>query len=157
MTNGSIVGKLICCICPMLIGGYLGYVLAFLLCGLMVDYASWKEVFYTSGASSLLICVFWIWLVYDSPDQHPTISEDEKVHIHSNVVSTRGAETAEGKKSKPMPPLLDMAKSIRAWTGIISWWTFSFGFFFVTSVFPSYLDKVQNLAVATVRGNNKTL
>lgn len=34
-----------------------------------------------SGAISIFWCVAWWFLVYDSPAQHPRISEDEKVYI----------------------------------------------------------------------------
>lgn len=62
-------------------GASLGTVIALPLCGWVLDAWGWEAVFYVSGALALLWTVAWWLLVYDSPDQHPRISQEEKEYL----------------------------------------------------------------------------
>ncbi len=77
-------------------GGTLGTVAIYPLSALLADKFGWQvrilksinkitirifyliqSVFYTAGASCLLWCVVWFFLVTDDPEDHPLISEEE--------------------------------------------------------------------------------
>ncbi|XP_064088730.1 sialin-like isoform X2 [Macrobrachium nipponense] len=53
------------------------------LCGVIIDNHGWASQFYVMGALSLLWCCFWFAFMYDSPDEHPRISDDELKYIQT--------------------------------------------------------------------------
>ena len=46
-----------------------------LLSGIMVDTFGWEAVFYTTGCLGIVWFVGWVFLVFETPDDHPRISE----------------------------------------------------------------------------------
>ncbi|CAL8084070.1 unnamed protein product [Calicophoron daubneyi] len=49
----------------------------------------WPVVHYVFGGLGLLLAVFWMFTVYDSPDTHPRISMDELRCLQSNTKNSR--------------------------------------------------------------------
>ena len=49
--------------------------------GYLCDYVGWESVFYVFGVIGLVWFIFWCFLVFDGPDVHPRISEEEKAFI----------------------------------------------------------------------------
>ncbi len=49
--------------------------------GYLISWLGWSSVFYFTGGMTLLWGIFWMVLVYDSPEEHPWISEAEKTYI----------------------------------------------------------------------------
>ena len=49
--------------------------------GYLCDYVGWESVFYVFGAIGIVWFIFWCFLVFDGPDVHPRISEEEKAFI----------------------------------------------------------------------------
>ena len=43
----------------------------------------WESVFYFFGATSILWCLVWAALVYNYPDQHPRITQRERILIET--------------------------------------------------------------------------
>lgn len=41
----------------------------------------WMSMFYAFGAASVLMAIMWMFVVYDSPAEHPRITEKEKKYI----------------------------------------------------------------------------
>ena len=41
----------------------------------------WPSIFYMSGGISILFCFIWSLMVFDSPNQHPRISQREREFI----------------------------------------------------------------------------
>ena len=63
-------------------GAKLGAAFTFPVCGylisLEVNYiGGWVGCFYLFGILGLIWCVLWKMLIHDSPDSHPTISDEE--------------------------------------------------------------------------------
>ncbi len=46
-----------------------------ILSGVLSNDVSWEAVFYAFGALGCAWFVFWLFLVFESPDRHPWISE----------------------------------------------------------------------------------
>ncbi|GIY29447.1 sialin [Caerostris extrusa] len=44
----------------------------------------WPSTFYLFGSFGCIWFVFWCILVYESPEEHPTISKEELLHIQQN-------------------------------------------------------------------------
>lgn len=57
------------------------YCLGSYLFGYIGRYLHWKYIFHLSSFCGILWTVCWYLLVFDSPNSHPTISEEEKIKI----------------------------------------------------------------------------
>lgn len=64
-----------------LLGGAIGTVVTWSLTGPLIENFGWDYAFYVPGVIGAIWCVFWLYLVYDSPTEHPRISEAEKKYI----------------------------------------------------------------------------
>lgn len=67
------------------------------LCGLVLSAWGWEAVFYVSGVLALVWCVAWWLLVFDTPDQHPRISHEEKQYLKDNLTQQHN------EKKLPVP------------------------------------------------------
>ncbi|GAB1606330.1 uncharacterized transporter slc-17.2-like [Argonauta hians] len=71
---GLIIGNVFC----LTISGY--------LCVYGFD-NGWGSIFYIFGGISVLFSCVWFFVVYDSPDVHPSISEEERSFLETNITS----------------------------------------------------------------------
>ncbi|KAA3674671.1 MFS transporter, ACS family, solute carrier family 17, member 5 [Paragonimus westermani] len=74
----------------------------------------WPLVFYFYGASCIVYVFAWLLFIYDTPKQHPMISEREK----SLIISVCGT-TSEKSEKKPPAPVLAMLKSLPLWAFVV--------------------------------------
>ena len=67
-------------------GMYMGEIIGFGLSGILcesslisagVEYGSWPSAFYVFGLMGIFWYPFWVYLAYESPDLHPTITKEE--------------------------------------------------------------------------------
>jgi ACS family sodium-dependent inorganic phosphate cotransporter len=63
----------------------LGAALALPMCGHLIAQFAWPSVLYVTGTITLLWNIAWFYLAYDSPEQHPRIS-DKEVEVNYNQV-----------------------------------------------------------------------
>lgn len=68
-------------------GTSVGTALTYIVCGYLMDWMGWESVFYVTGLIGLLWYGFWIYLIYDSPSTHPTISDKERKYIEDSLGS----------------------------------------------------------------------
>lgn len=61
--------------------------LSMLSAGLLAASFGWESVFYVMGAVSSIWIVLWLWLVADSPNKQPLISQEERDFINSSLGS----------------------------------------------------------------------
>lgn len=45
----------------------------------------WPSIFYVGGGLCLVFCLVWTYVVYDSPSEHPRISDSERHFIERNT------------------------------------------------------------------------
>ena len=58
--------------------------------GLISANMGWPSIFYVIGGAGVIAATFWLLFVYNSPSEHPSISEEEKLYIlnsHNTEVS----------------------------------------------------------------------
>lgn len=63
---------------PILIGMSLGTVIALPFSGILAEKLGWESVFYVQGGLGAIWCVLWIFLVFDTPQDHPRIHPAER-------------------------------------------------------------------------------
>ncbi|KAJ9596880.1 hypothetical protein L9F63_012136 [Diploptera punctata] len=90
-------------------GASLGTVVSMPLCGLLLKSWGWEAVFYVSGLLALLWCMAWWFFMFDTPEQHPRISPDEKQYIRENL-------PPQDRKRPPVP-----------WKSVLTSWQFMLG------------------------------
>ena len=66
-------------------GSVIGNVVTFPLCGVLVDSYGWPAAFYVIGGSTLVWLAFWCALVYDSPENHPYIGDEERQYVREKL------------------------------------------------------------------------
>ena len=55
----------------------MGTVISLPMSGYLASSLGWQSVFYVQGGLSVIWCILWIFMVYDSPQQHPRIDASE--------------------------------------------------------------------------------
>uniref|UniRef100_A0A8C6PZN4 Solute carrier family 17 member 6a n=1 Tax=Nothobranchius furzeri TaxID=105023 RepID=A0A8C6PZN4_NOTFU len=66
-------------------GSYAGAVVAMPLAGVLVQYTGWSSVFYVYGCFGIFWYMFWILVSYESPAEHPTITDEERRYIEESI------------------------------------------------------------------------
>ncbi|XP_064646594.1 sialin-like isoform X2 [Lineus longissimus] len=69
-------------------GTIFGNIVTYFLSGYLCVYGfdgGWPSIFYISGIAEVVWLAIWLGLVYNSPSEHPCISEDEKDYIIDNI------------------------------------------------------------------------
>jgi len=70
-------------------GSTFGLLITFPMCGLIIDSLGWEACYYIIFGITLTWFMFWFGLVYNSPKQHPRISDQELEVLESMKVSDR--------------------------------------------------------------------
>ena len=58
------------------------------LCGAIINSFGWKTAYYVTSALMLIFYLLWVYLAYDTPEMHPTITQEEKNYIKEQIGST---------------------------------------------------------------------
>jgi len=66
-------------------GTSIGVLVTYPLCGTIVTLIGWEGAFYVIGAITGLWYVVWLRLFYDTPDESPFITEEEKLYIKNHL------------------------------------------------------------------------
>lgn len=82
-------------------GTSLGTVLSMLLAGILAGNYGWESVFYAMGLASAIWIFLWMWLVADSPNKQPLISQEERSYINASLGSSD--KSAENEVKSPVP------------------------------------------------------
>merc|ERR1719369_1997667 len=103
--------------------------------GYLCDLVSWESVFYVFGALGVVWFIAWSFLVFDGPDVHPRISEEEKAYIQSSLI--------ECETDKPSSiPWVDILTSPAVWAITTTHVTQNFGYYVLLTELPSYMKNI---------------
>ena len=86
------------------IGAATGAVTIILTGGFVLESIGWAWLFYIPGILSLFWCILWSLFVFDIPEDHPTITENE-----ANLISDGKLKSSDQKDI----PYRDLLKSSR--------------------------------------------
>ncbi|KAJ3634275.1 hypothetical protein MTP99_011170 [Tenebrio molitor] len=118
----------------------LGGALTYPVCGYLITSLGWPSVFYISGGITLLWTMAWFYLVYDSPEQHPRISREEK----EQLINARIVNCAANKSTTPW---INIFISPPAWAFIMGNVLFCFTTYLALYQLPSYISQVLHLNI----------
>ncbi|XP_067947009.1 sialin-like [Watersipora subatra] len=100
----------------------------------------WPSMFYVGGGICLLFCFVWHFFIFDSPNEHPRISEREKLYI---------AKSLDGSsiQKNDNVPWLDMAKSPALWAIIVVHFANNFGNYTLVTKLPAFMKEVLHFDI----------
>lgn len=78
------------------LGGSVGIALFYPFFGYIISIICWEWVFYLSAVFGGIWYVGWLYLVYDTPAQHPRIAADERIYIETSLGNTVHSDKTVG-------------------------------------------------------------
>ncbi|KAG8226678.1 hypothetical protein J437_LFUL005492 [Ladona fulva] len=117
-------------------GTALGTVISMTLAGVLAGQLGWEAVFYVMGGLASIWCILWIAFVYDSPEVHPRISEEERTYI---LTSLGGAH--DHKKAMPIP-WKAVFTSLPFYAIMVAHMLGNFGWYMLLIELPTYMNHV---------------
>jgi len=114
-------------------GSQVGTIFGFFVSGLLIDWVGWEATFYIQGGSTFVWLALWLVFVFDSPDTHPFISEEEKSYIKSQT---------QTQKVSPQIPLKSIFTSLPFYAIMVANFSNNWGFHLLMTELPQYLTEV---------------
>ncbi len=88
----------------LLAGLYFGAAFSYFLNGFVLHLLGWRAIFYITGCITLIWCMLWYFVIYDTPQEHPHITNDElsliQKSIGTNVSEKRVGIFFEGNEQR---------------------------------------------------------
>lgn len=124
-------------------GCQIGTVIALPISGILCNstfLGGWPSVFYVFGGLTCIWFVFWIFLIYDTPENHPRISTEELIFI----------QTSQGEEKthmKPVTPWREIFRSAPVWSLILAHFGQNWGFYMLLTELPTYLSTILHFDI----------
>ncbi|XP_043801699.1 sialin-like [Apis laboriosa] len=116
-------------------GGPFGTVVTFTLCGQIISAFGWKAAYYVTSGLILIFYALWVFLIYDTPDLHPGITENEKVFIKEQI----GTSVSKQKVKLPVKAVAtSIPFLVLLWAHFANMW----GIYFIATNGPKYTLEV---------------
>jgi ACS family glucarate transporter-like MFS transporter len=130
--------------------GYLGLIIGLPLVGWLISTWGWRVMFYGTGALTIVgVAVFWL-LIYDHPDEHPWVSEEEKELLREAV--SRDRVTFDPQRGAVRT--VGFTEGLRILAGNWVFWAICSAMFFILCVgftnlswLPGYLVKERGYTI----------
>ncbi|XP_077281828.1 na[+]-dependent inorganic phosphate cotransporter isoform X1 [Temnothorax americanus] len=119
------------------LGSSVGAAITYPLCAAVTDSFGWGASFHVTSLLGIIWYCFWHFLVYDSPQQHPRISKDEKTYILDNITGS-----VESEEKAPIP-WRSIILSGPVWVTIVAHWGIAWGLFTLMTQAPTYFNFIH--------------
>ncbi|XP_015108553.1 sialin [Diachasma alloeum] len=118
----------------------LGAAITMPICGYLIASIGWESVFYVTGGIGLVWSIAWFMLVFDSPAQHPRITDEERKFIEESIGST-------SSKKVLSVPWKSIFTSLPVWAIVITHACSVFGYFTVVNQLPTYMKYILDFNI----------
>lgn len=122
------------------IGAQLGTVVALPLSGEICFYLDWTYVFYLFGAIGLVWFALWALLVFNSPNDHPRISEQERLYIISSLKNELSTSTDQ-------IPWRSIVTSVPLLAIVVAHFSYNWTFYTLLTLLPTYMKDVLGFSI----------
>lgn len=122
------------------IGAQLGTVISLPVSGEIIFYLDWTYVFYIFGAVGLVWFVLWAFLVFDSPNTHPRISEQERLYITSSLKN-------ELSTSASNIPWRSIVTSMPVLAIVVAHFSYNWTFYTLLTLLPTYMSNILGFSI----------
>ncbi|KAK0164155.1 hypothetical protein PV328_002816 [Microctonus aethiopoides] len=120
------------------ISGPVGIGLTYPISALLINLLGWKAVFYFGSLIGIIWYLAWYFLAFDTPMEHPRISEKERTYILNNLETS--VDYSGENKSVPWRKVFT---SVPFLTLLITNWTACMRFYVLLLKTPAYLAQVH--------------
>ncbi|XP_047992437.1 sialin [Leguminivora glycinivorella] len=120
----------------------LGAAMTMPICGFLIAHLGWESSFYFTGIIGLMWSLAWFAVVYDSPAEHPRISDTERNYLLKVLPQDDNA-----KKGHQPVPWCQMLTSPPVWAIIITHGCSVFGYFTVVNQLPTYIESILHYSI----------
>lgn len=126
------------------LGSSIGIALSYFFFGYVIAVTSWEWVFHISGLIGIIWYVFWVFLVFETPAEHPRIDPREREYIEKALGTTV-------QKGKMVTPWKEMFLDRAVWIIVISQWGNIWGLFTYMTQAPTYFRNIHGWGIKMVR------
>ena len=119
-------------------GVSVGTILAYPLATWIMTVFGWRYVFYMFGMLGFVWCAFWLRLAANSPEEHPTIRQQELEHIQANRPRIPRVEKIPWKM---------ILSKVQVWALIINHFCVSWFYFLFLTWLPTYLIQAHGFSI----------
>jgi ACS family hexuronate transporter-like MFS transporter len=122
-------------------GTAVGMIVAPPLIALVLSFATWRSIFFVTGAAGLLWTLWWRH-DYFAPEQHPKLSNAERAELHSVIRPTDTAETKLG--------WLHLLRFRQTWGVVVAKFLSDAAWYFYLFWLPKYLYDARGFDIKAV-------
>ena len=124
-------------------GSYGGAVLGMPISGFLADHVGWYAPYYFYGAAGIVWFMFWLWLAFEKPCTHPSISPREQLYIEQSIGTSHGAK----QPTFMTTPWAQVFTSMPVWAIIVANFARSWTFYLLLITQPKYFKEVFNMSL----------
>ena len=124
-------------------GSYGGAVLGMPISGFLADQIGWYAPYYFYGAAGITWFMFWMWLAFEKPCTHPSISPREQLYIEQSIGTSHGST----QPTIWTTPWAKVFTSMPVWAIIIANFARSWTFYLLLITQPKYFKEVFNMSL----------
>lgn len=124
-------------------GSYGGAVLGMPISGYLASGIGWYAPFYFYGVCGVIWYCFWLWLAFESPAKHPTISPREQYYIEQTIGQNHGVQPTIFTT-----PWRRVFTSMPVWAIIVANFARSWTFYLLLITQPKYFKEVFHMNLA---------
>ncbi|XP_063239664.1 putative inorganic phosphate cotransporter [Bacillus rossius redtenbacheri] len=124
-------------------GAQFGTIVSMPLSGLLSEYGfsgGWPSIFYVFGTVGVVWVVAYMFTVYESPEDHPRISAEERHYIVSSVWGAAGVST-------PRVPWMSILKSVPFWAILIAHMGQNYGYETLMTELPTFMKQILHFDI----------
>ncbi|RWS24052.1 vesicular glutamate transporter 1-like protein, partial [Leptotrombidium deliense] len=118
-------------------GSYAGAVLGMPISGFLTDKFGWETCFYFYGVCGVFWYGFWMWLTFEKPAKHPTITQEELIYIEESI-----GNVAQTSPTFATTPWKAMFTSLAVYAIIVANFCRSWTFYLLLLSQPKYFSDV---------------
>lgn len=123
-------------------GGMMGVVIAMPVSGVLCDVFGWESVFYFFGIVGIVWSILWFFLVFNSPAEHPRITQEERDYIESHV-----GKRSQEQKANERTPWLKIFTSVRFGALAMAHVCNNFGYYTLMNCLPLYFKYILHFDI----------
>ncbi|EEB09921.1 sialin, putative [Pediculus humanus corporis] len=124
-------------------GAAIGTAITYPLSGIIITHYGWEFVFYFIGIITLIWCVAWCLLVYDSPNEHPRLTDKESKYLKEKI----GNVVTLDKRKVTKTPWREILTSKPFWAVLMASHALMWGTITLSMQTPTYFYEVHQLDI----------
>ena len=121
-------------------GSYGGAVLGMPISGFLADQIGWFAPYYFYGCLGVVWYMFWLWLAFEKPSKHPSITPREQLYIEQSINATTGKN--DKQPTFATTPWAKVFTSMPVWAIIVANFARSWTFYLLLITQPKYFKEV---------------